>query len=254
MSNTFRVTIIGSGTGIPVPERGYAGVLVQLANESWLLDAGPGTLKRLVELGVTYQTLDRVWLTHLHPDHSLDLASILFAMHIPSPARTKPLTVYGPPGLQAFANGLHALYPGMLTAESYALTVQELTPGLVQVGPVRVVIQPMRHSLTALGYRLEWQGKTVAYSGDTEYCDEIVQLGRAADVLILECSVTDERKVTGHLTPSECGRIAAEAQCQQLVLTHFYPIFEGYDILGRVRRYYAGPVELAHDLQSFQLG
>src|SRR3989338_5328961 len=98
----FRVTILGSGTGIPVPARGYAGILVQLAGESWLLDAGPGTLQRLVATGVTYQTLDRVFLTHLHPHHSLALVSILFAMHIPAPARTQPFAVYGPPGLRQF--------------------------------------------------------------------------------------------------------------------------------------------------------
>ena len=253
MSTEFRVTIVGTGTGLPVAGRGYAGVLVQLAGESWLLDAGPGTLQRLVEIGVTYQTLDRVFLTHLHPDHSLDLVSILFAMHIPQPARTQRLAVYGPPGLQQFHDGIRGVYPGMLDATSYALTVEEWTPGDRAVGPVRVTTRPMQHAIAAVGYRLAWQGKSVAYSGDTDACPEIVELGRSADLLILECSVTDERKVAGHLTPTECGRIAAQAGCRQLVLTHFYPVFEGYDILARVRAHYAGPVALARDLQSFLL-
>lgn len=253
MSTGFRVTIIGSGTGIPVADRGYAAVCVQLAGEAWLLDAGPGTLKRLVEIGVTYQTLDRVFLTHLHPDHSLDLVSILFAMHIPQPARTKPLAIYGPTGLARFHDGMSAIYPGMLDADSYALTVEALAPGERAIGPVRVTARPMRHSIDAFGYRLEWQGHALAYSGDTDVCPEIIALGRGADLLILECSVTDERKVAGHLTPTECGRIAAEAGCRKLVLTHFYPVFEGYDILARVRTHYAGPVELARDRQSFLL-
>lgn len=252
-SEAFRVTIVGSGTGIPVPERGYAGVLVQLAGESWLLDAGPGSLQRLAQLGVTYQTLDRVMLTHLHPDHSLDLVSILFAMHIPSPARTKPLTIYGPAGLRAFHEGIRVIYPGMLDADSYTLTVEEWSEGARTIGDVQVQALSMHHSIAALGYRLTWQGKSVAYSGDTDLCAAVVKLGRAADLLILECSVTDEMNVAGHLTPSECGRIAAEAQCHKLALTHFYPVFKDYDILARVRRAYDGPVELARDLQSFLL-
>src|SRR3990167_1153593 len=198
MSSGCRVTIIGSGTGIPVPERGYAGVLVQLAGESWLLDAGPGTLQRLVATGVTYQTLDRVLLTHLHPDHSLDLVSTLFAMHIPAPARTKPFAVYGPPGLRQFVEGIRAVYPGMLDADSYALTIEEWAPGERAVGDVHVTAQPMQHSIAAFGYRLAWQGKAVVYSGDTDACPDIVALGRGADLLILECSVTDERKAAGH--------------------------------------------------------
>lgn len=253
MSSGFRVTILGSGTSIPVAERGYAGILVQLAGESWLLDAGPGTLQRLAATGVTYQTLDRVWLTHLHPDHSLDLVSILFAMHIPSPARTKPLTVCGPPGVRQFHDGIRAVYPGMLEAESYPLIVEEWTKGTRQIGDVQVQALPMNHSIAAFGYRLTWQGKSVAYSGDTDYCPAIVELGRKANLLILECSVTDEMKAEGHLTPSECGRIAAAAHCRKLVLTHFYPVFEDYDILARVRQHFDGPMELARDLQSFLL-
>jgi len=70
----------------------------------------------------------------------------------------------------------------------------------------------------ALGYRLEAGGKSLAYSGDTDVCQEIVQLGRRADVLILECSTPDERKAPGHLTPSLCGRIAHEANCRHLLL------------------------------------
>jgi ribonuclease BN (tRNA processing enzyme) len=71
--------------------------------------------------------------------------------------------------------------------------------------------------------------------------------------LILECSHPDERKVASHLTPSECGEIAAAARCKHLVLTHFYPVFQGYDIRRRVRRFFRGRLTLARDLTSFRL-
>ena len=65
--------------------------------------------------------------------------------------------------------------------------------------------------------------------------------------------MTDERKVAGHLTPTECGQIAGAANCRHLALTHFYPVFKGYDIRKRVRRAFRGPLTLARDLTSFRL-
>ena len=93
----------------------------------------------------------------------------------------------------------------------------------------------------------------MVYSGDTDACEGIVELGRDADLLILECSMTDERKVAGHLTPTDCGQIAALASCRHLVLTHFYPVFEGYDIRARVRRSFSGRLTLARDVATFVL-
>ena len=108
----------------------------------------------------------------------------------------------------------------------------------------------MNHSAPALGYRLEARGKSFAYSGDTDYCRAVVDLGRRADVLILECAVPDERKVVGHLTPTACGRIADEAGCRHLVLTHFYPVFAGYNIRTRVRAQFRGRLTLARDFTT----
>ena len=87
----------------------------------------------------------------------------------------------------------------------------------------------------------------MVYSGDTDYCDNIVKLGREADVLILECSFPDERKTEGHLTPSLAGKIAREASCKKLLLTHFYPVFQGHDILAECRKEFSGEIILAED-------
>jgi ribonuclease BN (tRNA processing enzyme) len=69
----------------------------------------------------------------------------------------------------------------------------------------------------------------------------------------LECSVPDKRKIDGHLTPAECARIAAEARCRHLVLSHFYPVFEGCDVRWCVRRFYRGPLTLARDLTTLHV-
>ena len=96
----MRVTILGAGTAISVPGHSPAGIHVRIGREHVVLDAGAGTLQRLHQLGVTFLQWDRLFLTHFHPDHCLDLVSFLFAMRLPEPTRTKPLSVYGPRGLK----------------------------------------------------------------------------------------------------------------------------------------------------------
>ena len=84
-------------------------------------------------------------------------------------------------------------------------------------------------------------------------CPNVVRLGRGADLFLLECSVPDKRKVAGHLTPEECGRIAADAGCRHLVLTHFYPVFEGCTPRRCVRRAFRGRLTFARDFTAFTL-
>ena len=244
----MRLVVLGAGTAIP--EKGYspAGIYVRIGREHILLDAGAGTLQRLLAVGIRYVDLDRVFLSHYHVDHCVDLISLLFAARIPDPPRSKPLTIYGPKGLRTLYRQLNNAFRGWLEPRSYRLQLQELADEqTLRLRGYAVTARFMNHSALALGYRLKGRGKSLAYSGDTDRCDAVVSLGKGVDLLILECSTTDERKVQGHLTPSECGRIAAEAGCRHLLLTHFYPIFRRYDIRARVRRTFLGPLSLARD-------
>ncbi len=265
----MRVVFLGTGTSIPATHHSPAGISVQAGDERFLFDAGPGTAQRLHAAGGSLFRLDRIFLTHYHVDHCLELVTILFALRIPQPpvgspsaadtssaartvpprSRTKPLVIYGPPGLRALYRQLNRAFHGWLEPRTYRLTLRELGETTVRFRGATVTTLRMHHSTAALGYRLEAGGKRVAYSGDTDVCRNIVTLGRDTDLLILECSHPDERKVAGHLTPTECGRIAAQARCRHLVLTHFYPVFRGYDIRGRVRRAFRGRLTLARDFQ-----
>ena len=269
----MKVVILGSGTGAVVKDRGYAGIYVRAGGEHLVLDAGPGTLRQLAHLGVTYLDLDAVFLTHFHPDHCLDLVSILFAMRIPRPAvgspsaadtssaarmvpprsRTKPLTVYGPRGLTRLSRRLSTAFQGWIEPRTYRLTLKEIGETTLRLPGYTIRTKRMRHGTAALGYRVESGGRSLAYSGDTDVCPQIIELGRRADVLVLECSMTDELKGAGHLTPSECGRIAQRAGCRHLVLTHFYPVFQGYDIRRRARKAFAGRLTLARDFATVLL-
>lgn len=243
-----RVTVIGSGTGVPSLTRSYPGILVRAEGEIILLDTGPCTLTRLLHKGITYADIDKVFYTHLHPDHSADMTSILFAMRNAEPRRLKPLHVFGPPGLKEFYQGLNRLYGNALTPKSYELNLAELWNDETIFGGWKVTTRQMAHMVPTIGYRLEFSGgKTLVYSGDTDYCENIVKLANAADVLILECSFPDDLRVEGHLVPSLCARIALESDCKTLALTHFYPQWEGRDILHECRGFYDGEIILAED-------
>ncbi len=249
-----RAIVIGSGTGVPSKRRGYPAILVRAEGEIMLLDTGPCTLARLLHQGVTYTDIDRIFYTHLHPDHSADMTSMLFAMRNVEPGRTKPLHVYGPPGLKEFYHGLNRVYGNCLTPKTYELNLTELHEDELCLDGWKVRTSPMSHMVPATGYRLEFSnGKVLVYSGDTDYCENIVGLAKDADVLILECSFPEDLRVEGHLVPSLCARIARESGCKTLVLSHFYPHWDAYNILEECRKFYNGELVVAEDSTELPL-
>ncbi|MCI0475547.1 MAG: MBL fold metallo-hydrolase, partial [Anaerolineales bacterium] len=103
----LHLTILGAGTGVPMPRRSPAGVLVQIGATPLLFDLGPGTLPRLDAAGVSYRDLEYVFLTHLHPDHTLDLAMLLQALNsTPGYTRERALHLIGCPGTQSLYENL----------------------------------------------------------------------------------------------------------------------------------------------------
>ena len=94
---------------------------------------------------------------------------------------------------------------------------------------------------------MESEGKVMAYSGDAKDCAELVELGRGADVLILECSYPDQLAHGGHLCPAQAGQIATRAGARHLVLTHLYPVCNVSEIEAQTRQVFAGRLTVAHD-------
>ena len=90
-------------------------------------------------------------------------------------------------------------------------------------------------------------------SGYTDYCKYMIELGKEADFMILECAMPDEQKIPGHLVPSLAGKLAQEAACKKLCLTHFYPPCDMDVIHETVSTLYDGKLFLAHDHMQFQL-
>lgn len=245
----MELIILGSGTVIPSPERGASGLVISIEDEPLLFDTGPGTLQRLAQAGIDCRSIERIFYTHLHPDHTSELVPLLFLFRNPDYRRTKKLTITGPRGFEEFYNKLKDTYGRWVEPEGYELQIKEVLNSDLEGGKYKLKSREVLHSKYSIGYRVEdTEGRAIAYSGDTAYCQGIIELGLSADILVLECSFPNSAKSGDHLTPFEAGRIATETGCKLLLLTHFYPQCETVDILAQLRETYTGPAVLAEDL------
>jgi ribonuclease BN (tRNA processing enzyme) len=240
--------VLGSGTCAPTVERGASGLVVEIGERFILLDPGPGSLRQMPRSGIDFRRIDFIFLSHFHPDHVSDLVPFFFATNYAADlTRRLPLEVIGPPGLEDFYKRLHDVFGRWIEAQSYPCRFHEALEHVFEFSDFTAETLPLRHSEASIGFRISAGGKTLAYSGDTDSCPEAGRLGGNADLLILECSFPEERKTKGHLTPAEAGKIAREASCKKLLLTHFYPVYQGHDIVRECRREFPGEVILAED-------
>ena len=243
----MRLTILGSGTGEPSLKRGYPGILLNLRDRVILIDSGSGTLRALLAEGVTYRDIDEIWYTHLHCDHISELAPALFAMRNMAAPREKDLVLVGPPGFRLYYRGLLDLYGSTLKPQGYRVFLEEVRESVLERGGVTIRSLPMNHTPTSVGYRVESGGKSVAFSGDTDYCANIVELARDTELLVLECSFPEGMGVEGHMTPRLAGTVAVRAGCDRLILTHLYPVCDSFDILGQCGEVFKGEIIIASD-------
>jgi len=250
----MHLTILGSGTGVPSLTRGSPGALVTYAGTIIMLDSGPGTLQKMLHAGVTYKDINYVLYSHVHPDHVADLVALIFACKYQDDPRTKDLHIIGGPRFRSYFDGLARLYGRWVTPDTFQIYITEVGADTVYVGPLWVSTLPLQHARESVGYRIESpEKKVVAYSGDTDYCENLVVLAQEADVLVVEASFPEGHKIPGHLTPSLAGRAARTARCRRLVLTHLYPPCDETDVVEACRREYGGEIVLAEDLMTIKI-
>jgi len=220
---SLKVTLLGTGVGIPQPGRSQAAILIE--NEKpLLLDCGAGTLLRLDQAGVNIEALDTVVLTHLHLDHVSDLLALANARYLSQLPR---LEIYGPEGTEIYFKIVRSAYPNL---EKMEVMVHEVRPmDSFSLKGCDIFAEEARHSITALAYRIEAEEKVVVYSGDTEPSSRVASLADGADLLIHECSFPEPFDVTNHSTPRKLGRVLRNVNIKHVVLTHLYPQAQGYE-------------------------
>jgi ribonuclease BN (tRNA processing enzyme) len=237
----MRLIVLGSGTNMH-PKRAAAGYLIE-TDQALLFDFGPRTLVNIQKSGVDRHRLQHLFFSHYHADHFSDFITFFFdaVMHAALVGPRLPMTIYGPKGTRRLFTTMLKEFPSF-SPTPFTVTIKELTDQTIRLGETLVTTGTVVHSprLHCQGYRVEHRGETVVYSGDSEYCEGLVRLCRNADVAVMDCSFPTEQPGKGHMTAGDCGRVAQEAGIKQLILSHFYPVAERYDVLAQAAKEFGG--------------
>ena len=285
-----QIVMLGTGTPIPDPERQGQAIAIIVDSVAYLFDAGTGVGRRAAAAGAKgvkafasrtpngqpAPRFDRLFLTHLHSDHTLGLADAILTPWIQG--RTTGLDVYGPPGTKRLVDGvldgnaadiaerLHA--SGGPPAEGWKAVTHEIAAGEVyRDARIRVTAFDVPHAdwKYAFGYRVETPDGIVVISGDTRPTPAIAGNCRSCDVLIHEVysdagfrnvpALRQAYHAHAHTSATQVGDIAAQAKPKLLILTH--QLFFGASnetLLAEVRSRFAGRVVSAMDLDVYVVG
>ncbi len=264
---SFGVTLLGTGTPAPDPNRAGASYLFRVGDFRFMIDCGPGALLRLGQAGANAAEIDHLFITHFHLDHWADLGPFLVRRWIGG--NRTPLNLLGPAGLQNLVDNILVLHRQDIDyrrkirtepVEPPKIYVTEIEEGFVfehqglTVAPFDVTHYPIEQPF---GYRVEAAGHKIVLSGDTCPNENLIQNAQNADVLIHECveygvwTATDIRSdhmQYAHTPPEELGRIAAKAQARLCVTTHMLSASVPANLHQQIRRHFAGPIAIGQDL------
>jgi ribonuclease Z len=277
----LRVTLLGSGVGPPVNLAQFgASTLVEAGTTRLLFDCGRGATLRLVQAGVPTGSISKVFLTHLHSDHIVQLPDLLITGWVGpgggGSGRPVPLEVWGPKGTtsmmraleDAFAFDVHMRrdVDEKLPAEGIKVLSHDIEEGVVfDENGVKVTAFLVDHLLVvpAFGYRVDYRGHSVVLSGDTRPSENLIRHAQGTDVLIHEAydavavrarsqnPAVTEAVIAHHTTPDQAARIFSRVKPRLAVYSHA-PATES--VIDQTRQGYSGPLEGAEDLLTITIG
>jgi len=237
---------------VPSLERGAPANFIKIGEAKILVDCGPGTLKQLEKANLSYKDIDMVFITHFHVDHISDLGPLIQALNwTPGFDRKKDLLLVGPAGFQTFYKKYIKPVCGTPRPDTYKIIIKE-TKDYLEFDGFKVQCRKTVHSSESIAYRLIEEEKSLVISGDCDFDESLIEFSKQADVLLLECSFANGKKMKGHLVSQECGRVAREAGAKRLILTHLYPPLTGVERLEEVKEIFPAAI-LAEDLLEIEL-
>jgi ribonuclease Z len=275
----IKVTLLGTGCPPPVMNRFGPSTLVEAGSQTLLFDAGRGASQRLTQLKVPWQSVQGVFFTHLHSDHVVGFPDLWLTGWLIAPGRSVPLRVWGPSGTKNMTDHLSQAYADdirfriandSVSSNGVALETTDVGAGVVyEAAGVKVTAFEVDHASVkpALGYRIDYAGRSVVLSGDTRVNENLIRHATGADVLIHEVFVpaTLERMgvppgrakniIAYHTTPEQAGEVFFRVKPKLAVYSHICtPAATDDDVLRPTRKTYSGRLELGEDLMVIDVG
>ena len=249
-----KVIVLGSSNAVPSKEHENTHLVILGEERKILVDCVSNPVVRLEQAGVDFNELTDIIITHFHPDHVSGVPLLLMDMWLMG--RTRPINIYG---LHYTLDRLEQLmgfygwaeWPNFFSVGFYRLPQVELAH-VLDCPDFNVRASPVHHMIPTIGIRVECKknGKVLAYSCDTEPCEQTVRLAEGADILIHEAGGDSY----GHSSAEQAGEIATKAEVGQLYLIH-YPTgrFANGDIAAEARRTFQGNVVIAKDFMDIDI-
>jgi ribonuclease BN (tRNA processing enzyme) len=250
----MKVTLLGTGTSVPDPERVQSGILVEAEDTTILIDAGSGVLHRLTQLEFDITELDAVFISHFHIDHCSDFLTLLQSLWLAG--YDKPLQLYAPPNVAEWSKGVRDIaFPYL--REKLGLEIQKLKEDdLVYIGPLTIATCPTTHgTMQTQAFKVEDGGFSFVFSSDTAPCKEVTELATGTDVLIHECHWLDGNLPEGvHTSPSGLSEVVEKANPSRLILNHITPqiIANSEKVVASIQRRTKAAISVGHDLMQFE--
>ncbi|MET9632032.1 MBL fold metallo-hydrolase [Lentzea sp. NPDC006480] len=250
------LTVLGCSGSIPGPGAAASGYLLEADGFTLALEFGNGVLSRFQEERPLF-SMDALVLSHLHPDHCIDVSSLYVARKYHPVPPSGPLPVYAP--AEAPSRFVAAYAPNAAERSSLDFSDVFSFHGLgsrVQIGPFTVDSAVVAHPCEAYGFRISCGGVSLAYTGDSGVCAALDSLAAGVDVLLSEASWTHavDRQPDLHMSGREAGELAARAGAGRLLITHVPPWTSREDVLEEARAAFDGPGELVVQGGRYEVG
>jgi ribonuclease Z len=282
----FKVTLLGTGSPLPITARFGAATLVEAGNQKLLFDVGRGATIRLTQIGVSIGAINAVFLTHFHSDHTSGIPDLWLTGWIGRyyGNRDKPFRIIGPMRTVSLMQNLERAYADdvrvRLADEKNPIDGVRIAPseysedGVVyQTNGVKVTAFEVDHGdliKPAYGYRVDFDGRSVIISGDTRYSKNLEKHAQGATLVIHEVAIANQeyfekvpivRYIMGHhISAEEAGEMFARLQPKLAAYTHLvflgapgYPVPKIEDLERKTREKYSGPLALGTDLMAFDV-
>jgi ribonuclease BN (tRNA processing enzyme) len=221
----LRLRFLGSGDAFGSGGRLQTCLCLEGPGGRVLIDCGATALVAMKRAGIDPASVGSVLLSHLHGDHFAGVPFLVLDGQFGR--RDRPLTVAGPPGTrERVVSTMELLFPGSSLADRrFHTNLVELPPGAPSaIGPLTVTGFPVEHPSGAPAYalRVEWAGRAVVYSGDTEWCETLVDAARGADLFVCE-AYSFARRIPYHLDHATLARHLDRIRARRVILTHLGP-------------------------------